>query len=147
MKNPNTGKTFLDFDDINKILPDSMKLEPKSVSRSVYITSNKELISISNSKVYEKRNIAWYYVYADRYKEMGVKYMLFTVGLTGFVLLPIEEFQEYKLGCYWKYGRFRGEKRYRIDIKKQGDDYYFVNASQRHLNKLCVTKYFYKSIL
>ena len=146
MKNPNTGKTFLDVDDINAILPDKLKLNPKSVSRGVYQSANGTLISISNSRVYEKGYTAWYYIYADRYKELGVDYMLFTVGLTGFVLLPMEEFQDFKLGCCWKPGRFRGEKRYRVDINKRGEEYYLLNPSKRHLNKINATKYFYKSI-
>ena len=54
MKNPNTGKTFLDIDDINSLLPKHLVLNTKSVSRSVYQAQVGSLISISNSKVYDK---------------------------------------------------------------------------------------------
>lgn len=143
MKRSDTGKTFLDFDDINKILPKDLKLNPERFSRGVYRANNGFLISISNSKTYEKGYLAWYYVYADRYADIGVKYLLFTVGLEGFVLLPMDVFQSFKKGCYWKEGLRMGEKRYRIDIKKKNDGYYFVNGSHVHQNCLDVNEYFY----
>ena len=132
MKRPDTGKTFLDFDDINKILPKELKLESEKYSRGIYRAKNGELISISNSRVYDKGYISWYYVYADRYLELGVKYMIFTIGLRGFVMLPMEQFQTFKKGCYWKDGLRKGEKRYRIDIKTVENGYSFVNSSQMH---------------
>ena len=70
MKRPDTGKTFLDLEDICKILPESLKLEKERHSRGVYRASNGCLISISNSKEYTKGYLAWYYVYADRYAEI-----------------------------------------------------------------------------
>ena len=143
MKRPDSGKTFLDLTDINKIIPENMKLNQERYSRGVYKAANGCLISISNSKVYEKGNMAWYYVYADRYAEMGVKYMLFTIGLTGFVLIPMEVFQKYRLGCSWKEGLRRGEKRYRVDITKKADVLFFTNFSHRHQKELDLTPYFY----
>ena len=119
MKRPDTGKTFLDFDDINRILPNELKLDAERYSRGVYRAQNGSLISISNSKVYEKGYIAWYYVYADRYADLGVKYMLFTIGLKGLVLVPMDVIQAYKVGCSWKDGLRKGEKRYRIDIARK----------------------------
>lgn len=131
MKRPDTGKTFLDLTDINAIMPDELKLNPERHSRGVYYAANGCLISISNSKIYDKGYLAWYYVYADRYAEMGVKYMLFTLGLIGIVLVPMDVFQSYKLGCSWKEGLRRGEKRYRIDIAKRNGNFVFMNSSQR----------------
>lgn len=142
MKNPNTGKTFLDLDDINKVLPTDLVLNPKSIYRGVYNSSNGTLLSISNSRTYPKGAIAWYYVYADRYLEKGVKYMLFTVGLEGLILLPMDAFQDYKKGCYWKEGLKRGEKRYRIDIYKRDGKWLFLNSSVRYEKQLDVTPYF-----
>jgi hypothetical protein len=141
MKRPDTGKTFLDFDDINKILPKELKLNSERHSRGVYCAANGCLISISNSKIYNKGNLAWYYVYADRYAEMGVKYMLFTLGLIGLVLVPMDVFQSYKLGCSWKEGLRRGEKRYRIDIAKRDGNFVFVNSSHRHERYLDLSEY------
>ena len=143
MKRPDTGKTFLDFDDINKILPKGLRLNSERYSRGVYCAANGCLISISNSKRYDKGYLAWYYVYADRYADLGVKYMLFTLGLSGVVLVPMGVIQSYKLGCSWKEGLRRGEKRYRIDIAKKDGKYYFVNSSQRHQNRLDVTPFFF----
>mgnify|MGYP006873015181 FL=1 len=143
MKRPDTGKTFLDFEDINSILPKEMKLDAERHSRGVYRAANGDLVSISNSKVYEKGYLSWYYVYADRYAEMGVKYMLFTIGLIGFALVPMEAFQSYKPGCSWKEGLKRGEKRYRIDITRKEGRYIFVNASQCHQKELDITNYFF----
>ena len=143
MKRPDTGKTFLDFDDINRILPPSFKLGPDRISRGVYQAANGDLISISNSKYYESTfSNSWYYVYADRYLEQGVKYMLFTIGLKGLVLVPMDVFQPYKKGCYWKDGLRYGEKRYRIDIKKTDKGLFFVNSSEVHDRLLDVTKYY-----
>lgn len=142
MKRPDTGKTFLDFDDINKILPNELKLDAECYSRGVYRARNGSLISISNSRVYEKGYIAWYYVYADRYAELGVKYMLFTIGLKGLVIVPMGVIQSYKIGCSWKEGLRRGEKRYRIDIAKRDGKFLFVNSSQRHQKTLDLTPYF-----
>lgn len=142
MKRPDTGKTFLDFDDINRILPDELRLDAERHSRGVYRAQNGSLISISNSKAYEKGYIAWYYVYADRYAESGVKYMLFTIGLKGLVIVPMDVIQSYKAGCSWKEGLRKGEKRYRIDIANKKDQYFFVNASQRHQKTLDLTPYF-----
>lgn len=142
MKRPDTGKTFLDFDDINKILPKHLKLDTERFSRGVYRAHNGDLISISNSKEYPSWSIAWYYVYADRYAALGVKYMIFTVGLIGLVLLPMDIFQPYKVGCYWKEGLRKGEKRYRIDITKSDNKYFFTNSSQNHQKHLDVTPYF-----
>ena len=142
MKRSDTGKTFLDFDDINKILPKELKLNSERHSRGVYCAANGCLISISNSKIYDKGNLAWYYVYADRYADLGVKYMLFTLGLSGFVLVPMDAIQSYKLGCSWKEGLRRGEKRYRIDVSKKDDKYFFVNSSQHHQKQLDVTPFF-----
>lgn len=142
MKRPDTGKTFLDLEDICKILPESLKLEKERHSRGVYRASNGCLISISNSKEYTKGYLAWYYVYADRYAEIGVSYMLFTVGLSGIVLVPMEIIQSYKIGCSWKDGLRKGEKRYRIDIAKKGGCLFFVNNSQRHQRTLDLTPYF-----
>ena len=132
MKRPDTGKTFLDLTDINSILPDELKLSPERYSRGVYCAANGSLISISNSRIYDKGHLAWYYIYADRYAELGVKYLLFTLGLRGIVLVPMDVFQSYKVGCSWKDGLKRGEKRYRIDITKKDDKLVFVNSSQRH---------------
>ena len=143
MKRPDTGKTFLDFDDINKILPKELKLNSERHSRGVYCSANGSLISISNSKIYDKGYLAWYYVYADRYAELGVKYLLFTVGLQGFVLVPIEVFQSYKVGCSWKEGLRRGEKRYRVEITKKDGNLVFVNSSQRHNRFLDLTNFYY----
>ena len=142
MKRPDTGKTFLDFDDINSILPNELKLDAERYSRGVYRAQNGSLISISNSKVYEKGYIAWYYVYADRYADLGVKYMLFTIGLKGLVLVPMDVIQAYKVGCSWKDGLRKGEKRYRIDIARKNGNFFFVNASQRHQKTLDLTPYF-----
>ncbi len=142
MKRPDTGKTFLDFDDINKILPKELKLNSERHSRGVYCAANGCLISISNSKIYDKGYLAWYYVYADRYADLGVKYMLFTLGLSGIVLVPMEVMQSYKLGCSWKEGLRRGEKRYRIDITKKDGKYIFVNSSQRYQSRLDVMPFF-----
>lgn len=142
MKRPDTGKTFLDFEDINRILPEELKLIPERHSRGVYIAKNGNLISISNSKIYEKGYLAWYYVYADRYNEIGVKYMIFTLGLRGLVIVPMDVFQNFKIGCSWKEGLRKGERRYRVDITKKNDVYVFVNASQLHQKILDLTPYF-----
>ena len=142
MKRSNTGKTFLDFDDINRILPTELKLDAERHSRGVYHAQNGCLISISNSKVYEKGYIAWYYVYADRYAELGVKYMLFTIGLLGVVVVPMEVFQSYKIGCYWKDGLRKGEKRYRVDITRRDNKLVFINSSTTHQKILDVSEYF-----
>lgn len=142
MKRSDTGKTFLDLEDINKILPNNFKLNTERYSRGVYRAENGDLISISNSRVYDKGYTSWYYVYADRYKDKGVKYMLFTVGLRGIVLFPMDIFQTYKAGCYWKDGLRKGEKRYRIDINEVNNKYFFINSSQNHIKKLDVTQYF-----
>lgn len=142
MKRSDTGKTFLDFDDINRILPDELKLEAERHSRGVYRARNGSLISISNSKAYEKGYIAWYYVYADRYAELGVKYMLFTIGLKGLVIVPMEVIQSYKVGCSWKEGLSKGEKRYRIDIMQKEGLFFFINTSQRHQKTLDLSPYF-----
>ena len=123
-------------------MPDELKLNPERHSRGVYCAANGCLISISNSKIYDKGYMAWYYVYADRYAEMGVKYMLFTLGLIGIVLVPMDVFQSYKVGCSWKDGLTRGEKRYRIDVTRKNDTYYFVNSSELHQRKLDLTPYF-----
>ena len=119
MKRPDTGKTFLDLNDINSILPHDLVLNSERHSRGVYCAANGCLVSISNSKIYDKGYMAWYYVYADRYADIGVKYMLFTLGLSGFFLVPMDVIQSYKHGCSWKEGLRRGEKRYRIDIAKK----------------------------
>lgn len=74
MKRSDTGKTFLDIGDINEILPEELKLNTEKFSRGVYCAINGALISISNSRVYDKGSISWYYVYADRYLNLGVKY-------------------------------------------------------------------------
>ena len=142
MKRPDTGKTFLDLEDINMILPKELKLDSERYSRGVYRAANGCLISISNSKVYTRGYLAWYYVYADRYADKGVSYMIFTVGLSGIVLVPMDIFQSYKPGCSWKEGLRRGEKRYRIDIAKKGETFFFVNSSQRHQKTLDLTPYF-----
>ena len=142
MKRPDTGKTFLDFEDINGILPENLKLEAERHSRGVYCAANGVLVSISNSRTYPKGYLSWYYVYADRYAKLGVKYMLFTIGLLGIVLVPMEIFQAYKIGCYWKEGLRKGEKRYRVDITKRDNKYVFINASSTHQKVLDVSMYF-----
>lgn len=142
MKRPDTGKTFLDFEDINGILPENLKLEAERHSRGVYCAANGVLVSISNSRTYPKGYLSWYYVYADRYAELGVKYMLFTIGLLGVVLIPMELFQAYKVGCYWKAGLRKGEKRYRVDITKRDNRLVFINGSNTHQRLLDVSKYF-----
>lgn len=142
MKRPDTGKTFLDLEDINMILPKQLKLDSERHSRGVYRAANGSLISISNSKEYTRGNLAWYYVYADRYAEKGVSLMIFTVGLSGLVLIPMEIFQSYKVGCSWKEGLRKGEKRYRIDITKREGTFFFINSSQRHQKTLDLTPYF-----
>ena len=142
MKRPDTGKTFLDFDDINSILPKDLRLNAERHSRGVYQAQNSCFISISNSRVYEKGYLSWYYVYADRYAELGVKYMLFTIGLLGIVVIPMEIFQAYKIGCYWKEGLKKGEKRYRVDITKRDGKLVFINGSNTHQRILDVSKYF-----
>jgi len=142
MKRPDTGKTFLDLADINTIVPDDLRLSLERHSRGVYCAANGCLINISNSKVYDMGYLAWYYVYADRYAELGVKYMLFTLGLSGVVLVPMDVIQSYKLGCSWEEGLRRGEKRYRIDVAKKDDMYFFVNSSQRYQNRLDATPFF-----
>ncbi len=145
MKRPDTGKTFLDFDEINSILPKDLSLNAERHSRGVYQAKNGCLVSISNSKVYERGSLAWYYVYADRYADIGVKYMIFTIGLSGIVVVPMELFQAYKKGCYWKDGLRKGEKRYRIDIAKHDNKLVFVNSSHTHQKYLDVSEFFISS--
>lgn len=142
MKRPDTGKTFLDFDDINIILPNELRLDAERHSRGVYRAQNGSLISISNSRTYPKGYLSWYYVYADRYAELGVKYMLFTIGLLGVVLIPMEIFQAYKIGCYWKEGLRIGEKRYRVEITKRENKLVFINSSSTHQKILDVSGYY-----
>lgn len=142
MKRADTGKTFLDFEEINSILPKELKLDAERYSRGVYRAANGSLVSISNSRTYSKGYLSWYYVYADRYAELGVNYMVFTVGLVGIILVPMDVFQSYKVGCSWKEGLNRGEKRYRIDIAKKGETYYFTNTSTRHQRRLDLTPFF-----
>ena len=142
MKRPDTGKTFLDLEDINMILPKELKLDSERHSRGVYCAANGCLISVSNSKEYTKGYLAWYYVYADRYADKGVNYMIFTVGLSGLVLIPMDIFQSYKVGCSWKDGLKKGEKRDRIDITKKDGTFFFVNSSQKHQKTLDLTPYF-----
>ena len=142
MKRSDTGKTFLDFDEINKILPKELKLDAERHSRGVYRAANGDLISISNSRAYLKGAVSWYYVYADRYNELGVKYMIFTIGNRGIVVVPMDVIQKYKLGCYWKEGLKIGEKRYRIEIFKKTDGYMFVNYSRVHQKHLDLNPYF-----
>ncbi len=142
MKRSDTGKTFLDFDEINKILPKELKLDAERHSRGVYRAANGDLLSISNSREYLKGAVSWYYVYADRYADLGVKYMIFTIGLCGIVVVPMNQIQKYKKGCYWKEGLKIGEKRYRIDIYKTTEGYRFVNCSQVHAKYMDVTPYF-----
>ena len=143
MKKAGTEKSFLDLAEINSIMPPELKLNSERYSRGVYRAANGCLISVSNSRVYTKGNMAWYYVYADRYADLGVKYMLFTIGLLGFVLVPMDVFQTYKQGCYWKEGLMRGEKRYRVDVAKKNGVLLFVNNSQRHQRELDLTSFFY----
>lgn len=143
MKNPNTGKTFLDFDDINEILPSQFCLDAERFSRGVYRAKCGALVSISNSRYYEKGNACWYYVYIDRYLNLGVEYMIFTVGLVGLVFIPMQIMSQYKKGCSWKDGRFPKEKRYRIDIQRdKAGHYYFINSSETRTKKLLLDKYF-----
>ena len=142
MKRKDTGKTFLDLDDINKILPQNLKLNTTPHSRGVYIANNKNLISISNSRVYTKGYLTWYYVYADRYLDMGVKYMLFTIGMMGVVVLPMDVFQPFKKGCSWKPGLKRGEKRYRIEITKANGKMIILNSSETHINRMDISQYY-----
>lgn len=141
MKRADTGKTFLDLTDINSIMPEELKLSPERHSRGVYCAANGCLISISNSRIYDKGHLAWYYVYADRYAELGVKYLLFTLGLRGIILVPMDVFQSYKVGCYWKEGLRRGEKRYRINVTLKDGNYVFVNSSQRYERYLDLKDY------
>ena len=59
MKRPDTGKTFLDLTDINAIMPSELKLSLERHSRGVYCAANGCLISISNSRTYDKGYIAF----------------------------------------------------------------------------------------
>lgn len=142
VKRSDTGKTFLDFDEINSILPPEQKLDSERFSRGVYRSADGSLMSISNSKVYSKGCLSWYYVYADRYADIGVKNLLFTIGLIGVIVVPMAEFQAYKKGCYWKEGLKRGEKRYRVDIIKKENKFFFVNSSSTYQRYLDVSNYF-----
>ena len=80
---------YLSIEQVKELLPAQLKIIRKyGNSRSLYLTKDEIIISLSNSKEFESDKW-WYSVFIYELAEKGVKEVCFVLGKKGIVVLPL----------------------------------------------------------
>ena len=80
---------YLSIELVKELLPAQLKIIRKyGNSRSLYLTKDEIIISLSNSKEFESDKW-WYSVFIYDLAEKGVKEVCFVLGKKGIVVLPL----------------------------------------------------------
>ena len=86
----NNTATYLNLEEVNALLPSSLKIDiDNRIERSVYKTCEDKPLPVINSKLYPQ-NYYWYSCITKHFKNIGVEYICFTVGLNGILVVPID---------------------------------------------------------
>ena len=111
---------YLDFESVNSLRPDTLKGDTEnSVERSVYGTISGSPLPTINTKLYPD-NHYWYSSITKYFIEIGAKYICFTAGLSGIIILPIDIVLQYNKFSGWK-GESKKGRRYHVRIKLTED--------------------------
>lgn len=133
-------ETYLSYEKVNELLPDDKKFDIMSRSdRIVFPMQKGGKIAVASSKLYNNK-AAVYNVLSRYYKEIGVNFIVFTVGHFGIFVVPIDVVCRYNKYSGWNRETKKG-RHYWVRLHKKADSWLFVNYLDTNEN-VDVTSFF-----
>ena len=124
---------YLSIEQVKELLPAQLKIIRKyGNSRSLYLTKDEIIISLSNSKEFESDKW-WYSVFIYELAEKGVKEVCFVLGKKGIVVLPLTILLNYAAYADFNENYAQG-KRFFIRIKKENNKLILFQSGNKDID-------------
>lgn len=124
---------YLSIELVKELLPAQLKIIRKyGNSRSLYLTKDEIIISLSNSKEFESDKW-WYSVFIYDLAEKGVKEVCFVLGKKGIVVLPLTILLNYAEYADFNENYAQG-KRFFIRIKKENNKLILFQSGNKDID-------------
>jgi hypothetical protein len=124
---------YLSIEQVKELLPAQLKIIRKyGNSRSLYLTKDEIIISLSNSKEFESDKW-WYSVFIYDLAEKGVKEVCFVLGKKGIVVLPLTILLNYAEYADFNENYVQG-KRFFIRIKKENNKLILFQSGNKDID-------------
>ncbi len=124
---------YLSIELVKELLPAQLKIIRKyGNSRSLYLTKDEIIISLSNSKEFESDKW-WYSVFIYELAEKGVKEVCFVLGKKGIVVLPLTILLNYAEYADFNENYAQG-KRFFIRIKKENNKLILFQSGNKDID-------------
>jgi hypothetical protein len=124
---------YLSIEQVKELLPAQLKIIRKyGNSRSLYLTKDEIIISLSNSKEFESDKW-WYSVFIYDLAEKGVKEVCFVLGKKGIVVLPLTILLNYAEYADFNENYAQG-KRFFIRIKKENNKLILFQSGNKDID-------------
>ena len=124
---------YLSIELVKELLPAQLKIIRKyGNSRSLYLTKDEIIISLSNSKEFESDKW-WYSVFIYDLAEKGVKEVCFVLGKKGIVVLPLTILLNYAEYADFNDNYAQG-KRFFIRIKKENNKLILFQSGNKDID-------------
>ena len=124
---------YLSIELVKELLPAQLKIIRKyGNSRSLYLTKDEIIISLSNSKEFESDKW-WYSVFIYDLAEKGVKEVCFVLGKKGIVVLPLTILLNYAEYADFNENYAQG-KRFFICIKKENNKLILFQSGNKDID-------------
>jgi hypothetical protein len=124
---------YLSIEQVKELLPAQLKIIRKyGNSRSLYLTKDEIIISLSNSKEFESDKW-WYSVFIYELAEKGVKEVCFVLGKKGIVVLPLTILLNYAEYADFNENYAQG-KRFFIRIKKENNKLILFQSGNKDID-------------
>lgn len=124
---------YLSIEQVKELLPVQLKIIRKyGNSRSLYLTKDEIIISLSNSKEFESDKW-WYSVFIYDLAEKGVKEVCFVLGKKGIVVLPLTILLNYAEYADFNEKYAQG-KRFFIRIKKENNKLILFQSGNKDID-------------
>ena len=124
---------YLSIEQVKELLPAQLKIIRKyGNSRSLYLTKDEIIISLSNSKEFESDKW-WYSVFIYDLAEKGVKEVCFVLGKKGIVVLPLTILLNYAEYADFNENYAQG-KRFFIRLKKENNKLILFQSGNKDID-------------
>ena len=124
---------YLSIEQVKELLPAQLNIIRKyGNSRSLYLTKDEIIISLSNSKEFESDKW-WYSVFIYELAEKGVKEVCFVLGKKGIVVLPLTILLNYAEYADFNENYAQG-KRFFIRIKKENNKLILFQSGNKDID-------------
>ena len=124
---------YLSIEQVKELLPAQLKIIRKyGNGRSLYLTKDEIIISLSNSKEFESDKW-WYSVFIYELAEKGVKEVCFVLGKKGIVVLPLTILLNYAEYADFNENYAQG-KRFFIRIKKENNKLILFQSGNKDID-------------